>query len=552
MVVDGQAIQNNTEPLAKLCQMLGESITQDEGVKQTISIDEVLEVANSIAADFTDIYDYSAPCFPKSYGIFDFIMKCYHKGFGKMLDSIGEFARILSNRQILSVMTWITQFQQYLVSLGIAINANSEDWSFCTTPSKDEPPIASSLKKVDSSRKSILSLDAFLHAEAPAGRGEQSKSIKRNDANLKPGVFGHSTLAETYVERLKESLSSWFMNIVEAEEQKMAVPKEDDNGKLWKPALIDLFRILNQQVAVVQKATTGAMLLEASRAIIQVMIEFQDIERERLSESLNQGLTLESAIATVNTNLRAYDMSLELAESTEDALDDDCKGVVDIEEACRGFLQVAKVAVDFVALCIIGDDGIGEIVNTQLFGSDWCTGRVTEVLLATLEDYMQDVSRWIEKSFCSRVAESLLAKVIDAWLNTFVSTSPIVSMYVTEQMTRDCMEFQKFFTKYTNKASASSFQLMENFTDLVDSDSMDSFVISYRLLLELKPDFKPAMVEKILSAREDINKKDASFVLSQCEEIYLEKAGSTKGATMHSVSNAYKFLKYAKKSSGQD
>ena len=112
-----QAIENSTEPLAKLCQMLGESVNL--AVTQTISIDEVLEVANSVAADFTDIYDYSAPCFPESYQIFNFMMKAYHRGFGKMIDSIGELSEILSNRQILSVISWITQYQSYIESLGI-------------------------------------------------------------------------------------------------------------------------------------------------------------------------------------------------------------------------------------------------------------------------------------------------------------------------------------------------------------------------------------------------------------------------------------------------
>ena len=58
----------------------------------------------------------------------------------------------------------------------------------------------------------------------------------------------------------------------------MAKPKEDDNGSQTL-ALIDLLNP-NQQVSIVQKATTGPMLLETARTIIQVMIEFQGIERD--------------------------------------------------------------------------------------------------------------------------------------------------------------------------------------------------------------------------------------------------------------------------------
>ncbi|QDZ21270.1 subunit Sec6 of exocyst complex [Chloropicon primus] len=539
-----QAIENITLPLAKLCQMIGESVDTSRQT-QTISIDEVLEVANSVAADFTDIYDYSAPCFPASYNIFNFMMKAYHKGFGKMIDEIGELAPLLSNRQVLSVITWITQYQGFIESLGIDISAESKEWDYCDLIEvKKESKVPRGGR-----RKSILSLDAFLRPEG--GGAEEDKEAGAGERPEKPGVMGFNNLTQIFMSRMREYLTSWFANIIEAEEQQMSKPKEDDHGKLWTPALIDLFRILNQQVSIVQKATTGPMLLETSRTIIQVMIEFQGIEMERLGLKDRGEAALELAVAAVNTNLKAYEMSLDLADTIESSLDENCRGVVDIEEACRGFLQVSKLAVDQVVSCIIEDEGIVQMFSRSMFSPSWLTGGATSVLLATLEDYMQDVTRWIEKSFLKRVVESLITKVVDKWIEAFIAQTPIIQKDVTDQIVRDCLQLRDFFADYSRDSNHKAFQLMESFSDIVDAEDADSFVISYRLLLEVRDDFAPSNLEKVLSAREDINKKEAANVLSQCEEIFSSRKNLLSGHSIKAVSTAYRFFKHSKSNSKQ-
>ena len=537
-----QAIENSTAPLSKLCQMIGESVDTSRQT-QTISIDEVLEVANSVAAYFTDIYDYSAPCFPKSYDIFSFMMKAYHRGFGKMIDSLGDFSEYLSNRQILSIITWITQYHNFIESLGIDRTAETKEWDYC-----DLIDIRKEQKaKAGGRRKSILSLDAFLR---PEGAPEEGKEAEPSNAPEKPGVMGFNSLTQTFMTRMREYLTNWFGNIIEAEDKMMAKPKEDDNGKLWTPALIDLFRILNQQVSIVQKATTGPMLLETARTIIQVMIEFQGIERDRLGAPVDAEAALEAAVAAVNTNLKAYDMSLELAETIETALDESCRGAVDIEEACRGFLQVSKLAVDQVVKCIIEDEGIVQMFARSMFSPDWLTGGATSVLLATLEDYMQDVTRWIEKSFLKRVVESLITNVVDKWISAFISKTPIIQKEVTDQIVRDCSQLRDFFAKYSRDSDHKAFQLMESFSDIVDADDADSFVISYRLLLDVRSDFAPSNLERVLSAREDISKREAANVLSQCEEIFASRKNLLANHSIKAVTSAYRFFKNTKNSAG--
>jgi len=52
-------------------------------------------------------------------------------------------------------------------------------------------------------------------------------------------------------------------------------PKQAEDGKLWTPGAVDFFRIVNEQITVVEEVTSGEMLLRTGEAVMSIMRDFQ-------------------------------------------------------------------------------------------------------------------------------------------------------------------------------------------------------------------------------------------------------------------------------------
>ena len=239
-------------------------------------------------------------------------------------------------------------------------------------------------------------------------------------------------------------------------------PKESAEGRMWTPGAVDFFRILNEQVSVVAEVNRDTMLLRVGRvrcaavlpqhwrrtrsapatrltgcctdlaqAAVQTMQGFQSAQRRHV----NEGLGLEMLCAIINNNLLCYNESQEFAEQLDEALAEHVKGArererervtgregggelpwqpaddrlagagdLDIDVACRGFVELAKEATAACVATVFADPAFADLFSRVAAGEEWRSGVLVGSIVATLEDFIQDFQRMVDPNFFRRYA----------------------------------------------------------------------------------------------------------------------------------------------------
>mmetsp|Transcript_19085 Transcript_19085/g.53180 ORF Transcript_19085/g.53180 Transcript_19085/m.53180 type:complete len:779 (+) Transcript_19085:187-2523(+) len=472
--------------LLEQCSMLSNTLPaaadSDEDDVTTVTVNDVLAHADELLGHMADVYDYVTPCFPPDYAIFEEIWSNYHRQFGSMLNMIGSKADDLGNSDILRVLGWVTTYTDTAANLGI--------------------------------EEEELQFNYSLDSETP----------------------GLAMLVEKYTERVEAQIAMWFRNIVASDLDK--TPTEREDGRLWTPGAIDFFRLVNEQVAVVQEITSGYLLHRVAESSLQQVERFLEAHREALGKP---DQTLEQLAARINNCLDCYEQCIELADSLENALDEQYRGNVDVDAVGRGFLEVAKGAVEAIAEVVLSDEGVKVLLGKVYITPEWLSGSVTGTLVATINDYFADLQSWVDASFFKRISIATLQALVGKAIRALLKMNKVkITDEFIQQMEEDEEIFSTCFFRYLKEDKVCQVvQELSDMRDLVSSDSVEAYVLSYTNLLQVNTSLTPAQLEKLMQARTDMSKQDINEVMATCRDIYVgtqRKMGSAGDAPMGKLS----------------
>lgn len=435
--------------------------TTREGAASSTSTDQILGAVQFIVDNLNGVIDCVVPCFPPEYKVFDLFAKEYHRLITEEIQPFLEPGAKILTGDILNLVRCTYEYEAELSALGV----------------------------VDLTPRLATMVECLIPA---------------------------------YCSQIRELMTRWCGNILAVDED--AAPITAD-GLLCTHAPVDLFKMVNQQLEVVEPLCWYQLNVVAVQECEWALTHFQGMLMARLQQQATKPMTLEYIAAVINNNSRCYDLVAELQDKANEMLenskpDDIQLEPCDFDTVAHGFHNVAKTAVSNMAALLFQELGP---TFEFFFSKDWVQEEPMETVIATLDDYLGEISTIIMDFFFKKLANECLHRVTRGILDSAIHhhSKFAVDDDTAELLSNDQKKLALFFSRFIREKSVNNaLKVVEAMSEFLDAEPDPGMIsLHFESIHAAHPQIAYPVAESLLSMRKDLERKEIKEVLAACQQI---------------------------------
>lgn len=516
-------------------------IARDPNSKKVSSeINELIEATHRILTKIKDYEYIILPCVPPHYKIITLFLKNFENSLKKWLKKIEDNVTNFIVSEILNLINWFEIIEVTILYISDCEKENLEELNKQLYESE-----------FDQEFEGLFENDEGVNEEKENEKKRQQNYQKLYDEiceNLKDYEAIKHRLIIEYQIRIKVQLNEWFSNIKDQEIEL----RTNESGNLITPNPEDMFNIIHTQLVIAREKLPLKYINEVSNACLQVLREVQretydgllgkddgtsanapnaqnNLTNTQLTSISTSGKSknenysnVELMCAMINDNLRLNTKCDEFYEKVERIvqeneannnykeeekalMEESNKNLLQsINEVSIEYIQIAEKTVVFLSRIIIEE--IEEEIFNRIFSMEWQneTSNICESLVATYEDYFNDLSTWLSSHYFYKLLRNIFELTIKYYIMAIRKHAGTNNFYFLKELSvaskiyHDCYVLAEFFSKYQKELRYGGLKVSPNYTPTMDFKINTSIPLEPALLEQFEPF---CLISKLLSDR---------------------------------------------------
>ncbi|KAI8321290.1 exocyst complex component Sec6 [Martensiomyces pterosporus] len=397
----------------------------------------------------------------------------------------------------------------------------------------------------------ILTLLRWVREYHSAMRKELS--IPRDQ--LKPALLEgrEDQLAQEYLDVAAKKIREWVVNLMRTETASFVTrqdaPNVGEDGMYVTDSSVYLFEIINQNIGLVVEAQRAKLLCDLMAECNKIfqdmskqwrdLLESEKIKQIETPENVAEGL-VDYTMALANEQIR----SVIQAETIKDEIGDSLsrshqeRFKAELSQTMDVFMSVAEAATQTLADIVFSDL---RPITSALYSVDWYQDDLLQPVIETLKDYCEDFHDHLDKYLYKRLMQDLLSRFALSYIDAVAGKIRFYKGRTTEKLNLELHRATKFFKQHMDSnAVAETLNVVRILISLIESTPTMIFLEFFSVKKQY-PDLPLALIEDILSKRDDMDKQQLRTILDSLRQKSKGDTGSSlaKQRTLFSKLKSY-------------